>query len=251
VHPPDLIGHLPEPNDQDDQPTQAVLGPRRTRSAVTNPGGHDKELTVDPRPPTARPAHTMAAIREFVLPETRFGPITEGNADHSGAAITLLNDWALMHVKVPGDGFAGAPGKFKAVSRLSWVPDPNSFRLTVTMVPASVPADVATSVRFDTVDADSLQPVAGTVSRGNHLLGSTDAVLTGTLKTARVKTRKPGDPEGPVGQRYGHWVWEDVPPSVTITAAGYETTDLEVMLRGESPWRPSSSAPIGPEHCDP
>ena len=206
---------------------------------------------MDPRPPAARPAHTKAAIRQFVVPETRFGSITEGNADHGGAATTLLNGQAHMHVKVPGDGFAGAPGKSKAVNRLSWVPDPNSFRRAVTMVPASVPARVAASVRFNTVDADSLQPVAGTVSRGNHLLGSTNAALTGTFKAARVKTREPGDPEGPVGQRTGHWVWEDVPSSVTITAAGSGTTDLEVTLRGENPWLPTSSDPIGPGHSDP
>jgi hypothetical protein len=127
MRPPDLIEILPAK-----LRTEAVFGVVAVaRAAVTNPVGHDQTLTVDLRPPADRPAHSKAAVQEFVGPETRFGSIVEGNADHSGAAVTLYPDRAQLHVKVHGDGFAGAPGKFKAVYRLPWVPDPPAPSTTV------------------------------------------------------------------------------------------------------------------------
>jgi hypothetical protein len=225
IHPPDLIEHLPGPDGADPQPTEAVIGVAVVaRSAVQNPFGHDEEITVDLRPPENRPPHTKAAIREFVGPETRFGSITEGNADHTGAAITVYNDRAQVHVKVHADGFAGAPGKFKAVYRLSWVPDPNSYHLTVSTSPSSVPRDVPASVTFVVVDADSQQPVAGTVFLGSQPLGPTNTQIAATFGMVTTRVWEPGDPEGPTSGRAGHWTTEETPPTVTVQAVGYPDT---------------------------
>jgi hypothetical protein len=229
IHPPDLIEHLPNGNGTDPQPPESVIGVTVVaRAALTNPFGHDQELTVDLHPPANRPAHTKAAIREFVGPETRFGSITEGNTDHSGAAITLLNDRATIHVKVHGDGFAGAPGKFKAVYRLSWVPDPASYHLSVRMAPVSVPDGVSSTVTFNVVDAYSQQPVAGTVTLEGSQLGATNTPVIALFKSKTVRIWEPGDPEGPIAQRRGHWVTEQVPPTVTILANGYPSATFQV-----------------------
>jgi hypothetical protein len=123
IHPPDLIELM-----DDRGRVESVFGVVVVaRAALTNPFGHDQAVTVDLRPPAPRPPDTIAAIVEFVGPETRFGSIVEGNPTRSGAAIALFDDRAQVHVKVHADGAAGAPGKFKAVYRMSWAPDPRRF----------------------------------------------------------------------------------------------------------------------------
>jgi PASTA domain len=180
IHPPDLIETLPSK-----LRTEAVYGVVAVaRAAITNPVGRDQAVTVDLLPPADRPAHSKAAVQEFVGPETRFGSIVEGNADHSGAAITLFPDRAQVHVKVHGDGFAGAPGKFKAVYRLQWVPDPPAPSTTVPnvreldrdtadaqvrgagLVPAHIPsnADADTWVRHQTPAAGQSAEVGSVVT---------------------------------------------------------------------------------------
>jgi hypothetical protein len=228
IHPPDLIEILP------DQPrTEAVYGITViARSATLSPVAAVKDLTVDLRPPGTRPAHTKCAVREFVGPETRFGSIIEGNANHSGAAITLFQDRATIHVKVQGDAFQGSSGRFKAVYRLSWVPDPNSYRLAVTVTPRSILAGTPTAVTFNCVDADTRTPVAGTVTEAGTRLGATNTPLTVTFHPAYRRVRTV---DATVQPPLVVWELEPIPPTVTISATGYPDTVVAVPVVDPNP----------------
>jgi hypothetical protein len=233
MHPPDLISRRTVDDEilEDKVRTEAVFGVVAVaRAAITNPVGHDQAVTVDLRPPADRPAHSKAAVQEFVGPETRFGSIVEGNADRSGAAITLYDDRAQVHVKVHGDGFAGAPGKFKAVYRLRWVPDPSSYQARVTVIPATVPANVSVTVTVNCVDAETGVALSGTVRLDGAALGATNTPLTHTFVPDRQRVWVPGDPEGPPGEQVPHWDWEDVPPVLTVDVPGYQPATVQVGL---------------------
>jgi hypothetical protein len=228
IHPPDLIEILP-----DQQRTEAVFGITViARSAAISPVAAVKEITVDLRPPGTRPAHSKCAVQEYVGPETRYASIIEGNANHSGAAITLFADRATVHVKVQGDAFQGSSGRFKAVYRLSWVPDPNSYRLDVTVTPRSIPAGTPTVVTFNCVDADTRAPVPGVVSEAGTRLGATNTPLTVTFRPAYRRVRTV---DSTVYPPLVSWELEPILPTVTVSATGYPDVTVTVPVVDPNP----------------
>jgi hypothetical protein len=122
VHPPDLIELVPDPGRSECLYAVAVVA----RSGVLDPGSTDRSITVTlPAPPQGRP-NQRVAVREYVGTETDPATITEGNASLSGALIVPGADSATVHVAVRGQPFAGKPGKFKAVYRVSWQDSPDA-----------------------------------------------------------------------------------------------------------------------------
>jgi len=226
IHPPDIIEVLPGP-----QRSEAVYGITViARSALISPSVAVKEITVDLRPPGDRPAHTKCAIREFVGPETRYTSIIEGNANHSGAAITLFEDRATVHVKVQGDAFQGSSGRFKAVYRLSWTADPNSYRLHVTVEPQVIPAGTPTQVTFVCVDADTGSPVTGSVTEGGTKLGITNSPITAAFNVQYKRVRTI---DWTVHPPKITWELEEIRPTVTVSASGYSDVTVEVPVQGK------------------
>ena len=140
IHPPDAIQRVADldPADQSTPGTSNLIGVAVVcESSLISPVEVFNEVTTDLRPTAPRPAGTVAHVEEYVGPETRFDSIVEGNDARDGASITMYPDRVTVHVKVRGEPFHGAPGKFKAVYRLSWVPSatqvtvPNVTRQTL------------------------------------------------------------------------------------------------------------------------
>ena len=125
MHPPDAIQRVADldPADQSAPGTSNLIGVAVVcQSSLISPVEVFNEITTDLRPTASQPPGTVAHVEEYVGPETLISSIVEGNAAGEGAAITVYPDRVTVHVKVRGEPFHGAPGKFKAVYRLSWVP---------------------------------------------------------------------------------------------------------------------------------
>lgn len=115
IHPPDAIVRM--------EPRARVETVRVVAVAARNGffWGDAQSLDLDIFPPGAAPSPT-ARVRcvETVGDETNFGTIVEGNATKTGAEIQFFSDHVHIHVKVWAGALYGAPGKFKAVYRVSW-----------------------------------------------------------------------------------------------------------------------------------
>jgi len=128
IHPPDLIEKLPDPGRSECLYALAVVA----KSGDLDPGGTQRSLTIslpaiplNPPPLSSPPsAGQRVAVQEIVGVETDLTTITEGNSSLTGALIVPGASAVTVHVAVYGQGLGGAPGKFKAVYRVSWQDNP-------------------------------------------------------------------------------------------------------------------------------
>ncbi len=128
IHPPDLIGALPDPGRSECLYAIAVVA----KSGSLDPGGTDRSITValpaiPPLPPALFPPPSpgqRVAVREIVGIETHLATITEGNADLTGALVVPDSASVTVHVAVHGQAWSGMPGMFKAIYRVSWQDNP-------------------------------------------------------------------------------------------------------------------------------
>ncbi|MGW5721914.1 hypothetical protein ACWEVP_37470 [Amycolatopsis sp. NPDC003865] len=123
VHPPDLIQRVSDlpPNQQNTPGTSTLWGVAVCcESFVLSPVPVFNELAAELKPLSPQPPDTIANAQEFVGPETVFSSLVEGNEERTGARITLHSDHVDVYVKVRGQPFHGAPGKFKAAYRVFW-----------------------------------------------------------------------------------------------------------------------------------
>jgi hypothetical protein len=242
IHPPDLLRLEPaaEPRERNVWLTGICVV---CAAPTLSPSGADNEITTALKPPGSRPAHKRLAIREFVGPETRFASIVEGNADRSGAQITLGRDAAVVHIKVHADAFDAPHGKFKAVYRLSWEHDPGPYEMRVRITPSTARAKQPTTATVDAEDSDTGQAIQGDVLINSAVVGRLGAPFTYsfTFATRRVWVLDAGLAQPTGGPRTpamsaggGHWEIVTEPVAVTVRAAGYIDATGAVTPEGGS-----------------
>jgi hypothetical protein len=118
IHPPDRIDIVKDPPWPETIRMAAVAAPG------TFWGRPRPESTLDVTiPAPRRPAGDVELhVEEFVGPETDRDMIVQGNADRTGASITVTEHGVRLFVAVAGRRAAlgGAPGRFKALYRVFW-----------------------------------------------------------------------------------------------------------------------------------
>ena len=110
MHPPDLIQRVSElPAEEQNQPGTSTLWGVAVccASFVLSPVEVFSELNAQVQPLAPRPPGSVAAVQEFVGPETVFSSIVEGNAVRNGAQLTAQANHVGIHVKVRGAPFNG------------------------------------------------------------------------------------------------------------------------------------------------
>jgi hypothetical protein len=217
IHPPD--GFMPITRGS--PPVESVYGIALVaHTAVIDPSDTEREVTVNLTPPGPRPPHKMAVAREYVGPESHINTITGGNASLNGAAISSYSDHVAVFVKVKGAKFSGVPGKFKAIYRVSWADDPNSYRLDVHMLPdpQSIPLGTAVTCMLTATDSETGTPVNGTISVDGKAVGTTGTAFTTTFVGSTKRVWVPGDPETKPPLP-GRWENITVGPIIKVHAA--------------------------------
>jgi hypothetical protein len=118
MHPPDIIAVLPDKPQRETLRGVALLSENCAVGTCAS-----ASITEDLFPPGPKPTPTSTVhVTELVGPETNFSTIVSGsgNASNNGALVTLLPDRARISISVRGQSLYGAPGKFKALYRVSW-----------------------------------------------------------------------------------------------------------------------------------
>jgi hypothetical protein len=122
MHSPDLIVEIPDPPNARDVTVTAVAD-------VAENGlfsGETNTIDVDLSPPANQFVNGVCPggvqVDERVGAETNYGTITDGNATLTGARIDHYSNHVHIHVTVHGEGGYGAPGKFKAIYKVSCAP---------------------------------------------------------------------------------------------------------------------------------
>lgn len=237
IHPADVVGTPPDykvpsdPVDAYNKRPERIYGVAVVaRTAAIDPAPFTNDYRVLLPAPGPQPAGTSLRVDEYVTSDTRYGSIVTGNAAKSGALITT--DWrgATIHVAVKGDPFQQSAGRFAAVYRLSWVPNPEA--LVVTQQPDPIAAGKQTSVTFVVVQPGTGAPVAGTVSADGVVIGETNHTITHSFSMITDREwvgPEPGDP-GPMKGR-GHWVTVHVPPTVDIACPGHNPVSFHVRIQ--------------------
>jgi len=114
MHSPDIISVLPSPTRNETVRVIAVAAKNCFLLCFSE--------TVDTwmTPPNPRPPGAIAHADEYVSDESNTSTITEGNGFLNGASIVSGDISAHVHIAVKGNKFYGAPGKFKAIYRVTW-----------------------------------------------------------------------------------------------------------------------------------
>jgi hypothetical protein len=218
MHPPDLIQTIPR------DPADRIETLRGVALVAANGlvSGETQTLDVGIRPPSPRPRKSKAAVIEIVGPETNFSTIIEGNATRSGARLTILDDQVRVHVTVQGQAGWGAPGKFKAIYRVFWEPDPTQpDNMAARIEPHPVPTDVPVQVVVRAENVWTHEPVAGQVQIDGQNVGATNTPFTFIFRMKRVRV---------FDSETRTWHYESVPPKGRVTAPGYFAVDLDLGL---------------------
>jgi len=119
VHPPDsiLLDQQPNPDEDDLIGVAVSIG-----TTDVTPWPTQQELTVTLHPTTNQPPGTKLQVQEIVLADSYLPSIIEGNANLTGAALTVGVSSFDLHVKVQAAPFNQHTGRFAAIYRMRWVP---------------------------------------------------------------------------------------------------------------------------------
>jgi hypothetical protein len=233
IHPPDAINYASGP------PTRAegLYGLAVVaRAADISPSSATKSVTVQLSPPLPRPAtlehHYKAVATEHVGPESHLSTITNGNAALSGALIVAGRDAVTLSITVTGAPFAGPPGKFKAIYRVTWADDPATYHQVVSSNPApgTVPYGVPTTLTISSNDNETGAPLQAAILLDGNQVGTTGMPTTATFEPTitRVWVPPEWDPELRHLSR-GHWETVTSPPTVKVHAgAPYPDVSLAI-----------------------
>jgi hypothetical protein len=168
MHPPDLIERARPVARTESVACVAIFAANGLFSADS------QQVDFDLTPPPEAKPDPLATVRwteAIDSSQTNFRTIVEGNARRDGAAITVRGDKIHAHVKVRGQTRWGAPGKFKAIYRASWVPGPPQIRLALMPEPSAILAGATIPISVLAEDWQSGAKVPATIAMDDDPAG--------------------------------------------------------------------------------
>jgi hypothetical protein len=198
IHPPDaLIAFTPGNSDPHGSKAEAdaIYGVSAVvLTEVLWPSDVEMPISFEVWPPRDNADHRADTIvvEEFVGPETNLSTIVAGNASRTGANITVdpASASATIALKIRGRAFRGVPGKFRAIYRVRWAPDPTKHVITIDVdpAPARIPLGAETTITVTARDLATNAPVSGQVLLGGRPVGATGRPLTVSVPNVTWRT---------------------------------------------------------------